>query len=201
MVRLKRKKARPEHVAVPPPPPLPPPPPHIEEAQEFQRAKPRSQSAKREHLRSSLFPDDTASTWDRRKNQGFTTVPRLLGLVMVLIKDKSEKRGDASRVYLDLWLRAYDEGIVLVVHDDDFAYSSGYKGTRALRTWRERMFALQELGFIKIQPRGNTEIGFVLILNPLLVCARLKKEKKVDVEWWNAFVTRAAEVGAVIPSL
>jgi len=121
--------------------------------------------------------------------------------VLVLIKKLSGPAGDASRVYLDLWLRAFDEGFVNVIDDEELAYSSGYTGSRAARSWRERVFTLSELGFIDVKARGNTEVGYVLIWNPLRVCAQLHADGKVDTEWWTSFVGRALDIGAAIPSV
>ncbi len=163
--------------------------------------RPRRKSAAeaRQSLRDTLWPSSEGKTWDRRSNQGFTTVPRLLSLILVAIKDLSGKSGDASRVYLDLWLRAFDEGFVNVLDDEELAYSAGYKGSRATRSWRERMLRLQELGFIDVKPRGNIEIGYVVIWDPLHVCAALYGSGKISHEWWHAFVGRAHEIGATIP--
>lgn len=82
-------------------------------------------------------------------------------------------------------------------------YACGYVGTRAVRTWREHIFTLRDLGFIKVAAKGNREIANILLLNPLSVCADLmKREKiprKIPAEWRNAFVSRASEIGATIP--
>jgi len=73
--------------------------------------------------------------------------------------------------------------------------------TRAVRTWREHIFALSELGFIKVAAAGNREIAHILLLNPLSVCATLHQNtKEVPKEWWTAFVCRASEIGAQLPS-
>lgn len=167
---------------------------------EPKRPRRKSHAEARESLRDSLWPGCEGKIWDRHTNQGFTTVPRLLGLILVLIKDLSSP-GDASRVYLDLWLRSHDEGFLNIVDDEELAYSSGYKGSRAVRSWRERIFVLRELGFIDVKARGNTEVAFVIVWNPLHVCAQLHADGKVDPEWWNAFVGRAADIGAVIPPI
>jgi hypothetical protein len=56
------------------------------------------------------------------------------------------------------------------------------------------------LKFIKTKPAGNREIAYILLLNPLRVCAQMRREKRqrVSEEWWNAFVARAKELGATI---
>jgi len=118
---------------------------------------------------------------------------------MHLIKHLS-KKGNPSLVYFELWARAFDEHIITVIDEDASAYACGYVGTRAVRTWREHIFALCELGFIKVAAQGNREIAHILLLNPLSVCADLFQRKKIPAEWWNAFISRAGEIDATIPS-
>lgn len=114
---------------------------------------------------------------------------------------EQSSKGNPSLVYLELWARSFDEGMVEIVNEDDCAYAAGYRGTRAERTWREHILQLEEVGFIKTKPRGNREIVYVLLLHPLAVCARLYADNRFDVpeEWWTAFVHRVHEIGAKIP--
>jgi hypothetical protein len=120
---------------------------------------------------------------------------------MHLIKRLSPK-GDPSIVYFDLWTRAFDEGTIAVTDEEAFAFSSGYSGTRAVRTWREHVQRLHELRFIEIMPEGNREIAHILLVDPLRLCAELYRAKPnlVTQEWWTAFVRRAGEIGAKVPS-
>ena len=69
--------------------------------------------------------------------------------------------------------------------------------TAAMSCWD----AMSYFGFSREHVRVAT-IGFILLLNPLEVCARLKRmrSKAVSDEWWSAFLKRANEIGAVIPS-
>lgn len=162
----------------------------------------RHPSSKREELRERLWPNGGELVWSRKTNDGFITIPRLLPLVIHLIKQLAPK-GDPGRAYLDLWSRSFDEGIISINDEADCAYSSGYIGNRAVRTWREHILALQELGLISVRPRGNREIGHILLLDPIKVCAKLHKQakSKVPSEWWAAFVERANEIGALLPEL
>lgn len=155
---------------------------------------------KRRELRDQYWPEANERVWDRHSETGFTTVPRLLGLVMVLIQKLSRGKDPAS-VYLDLWLRAFDDAFVQIIDEETLAYASGYEGNRATRTWKERMFVLQELGFIEVKPKGNREFGYIFIPNPLYICVRLKSEGKVPDDWWNEFLSRASEIGAELPEL
>jgi hypothetical protein len=178
----------------------------VESSQGLQgrRRAPSHLAIRRMQLRDSLWPDAAEVTWHRKTNDGFATIPRVLPLVLHLIAILSKKgdgNGNPSSVYLELWAQAPDEMIVTIRDEAMCAYAAGYSGTRAERTWRERLLTLSQLGFVRVKPQGLREIGYVLLLNPLLVCARLRRDKPKDVpeEWWNAFLQRANEVGAKIP--
>jgi hypothetical protein len=167
--------------------------------------RPRAQNRnaqKRTELRESLWPGSRNIVWSRKTNDGFTSIPRLLPLVMHLIKSQSSK-GDPSRVYFELWARAFDEGIVTIGNENDCAFAAGCLGTRALRTWREHILTLQELGFIKVKAQGNREIGHILMMDPLRICCEKQKTnpKAIPEGWWSAFVTRANEIGAKLTTV
>ena len=161
----------------------------------------KTPAEKREELREGLWPGSEHMIWSRHRNDGYTSIPRVLPLILALIQQLCEKE-DPSRVYFDLWARNWDEGIITITDDEEFAYSSGYTSNRAVRSWRERVWKLAELGFIKVQSSGNREIGHILILNPLLVCAQRRAENKSFPDgWWPAFLRRTQEIGAVIPTV
>ncbi len=165
--------------------------------------RPPKPADRRLQLRESLWPGQDERIWSRHYQTGFCTLPRLLPLVMVLIKDLAKKMdgvGDPSLVYLELWSRCFDEGIVTIRDDAECAYMSGYSGTRATRSWRERIDLLQQLGFIETKAAHNREYAHVLLLDPIMVCAELREKGEVADEWWNAFVGRAQEIGASVPS-
>ena len=155
---------------------------------------------KREELREHLWPGSESVVWDRRSNDGFATIPRLLPLIVTLIQSHSQK-GDTSSVYYELWSRSFEEGIVSVTDEEEHAFCAGYTGPRAVRTWRERIESLEKRGFIWVKPSGNRSIGYILILNPLMVAAKIRRENpsKVAERWWTMFVKRASEIGAKIP--
>ena len=90
---------------------------------------------RREELRESLWPGSSSSIWHRKTNNGFITLPRVVPLVMHLIKELCRK-GDPSVVYLELWASGSDEGILTITDENSHAYAAGYAGSRALRTWR-----------------------------------------------------------------
>ncbi len=155
-------------------------------------------AARRREECEKIFGDVADKVWNRKESKGFTTVPRVLPLMLTLIQFTSRKKGNPGRVYLDFWCRAYDEGYVEITDEGDLAYSAGYTGTRAVRSWQENTKQLEEMGFIRIAPRGVRKIGYVLILDPFRVATELKEKGEVPNEWWNAFTSRASKIGAAI---
>lgn len=172
----------------------------IVKSQKPQRKHKVKAAEKREELRELLWPESEQLLWTAKGTAGYTTVPRLMPLILHLIRLLS-KKGDPSSVYFELWARAFGEGIVSINDESICAYAAGYEGTRAVRSWRERILRLKELGFIDVKPQGNREIAHVLIFNPLAVCAKLRAQPSSNVpdEWWTAFAHRASEIGAEIP--
>lgn len=166
------------------------------------RAKAWKLDGKRRALRESLWPGSEAWIWGQEeKNAGYVMLPRLIPLVLVLIRHLSDgaKSGDPSSVYFDLWCRCVSDGIVTVKDEQDCAYSAGYTSNRAVRTWRGHMLQLHELRFILAEKDGNREYGQILLLNPLAVCVRYHEEGKTPEGWWGAFTRRATEIGADLP--
>jgi hypothetical protein len=159
---------------------------------------------KRIALRDSFWPGAAGVVWSKSTAKGYGTIPRILPLVMRLMQDLSAK-GDPSGVYLDLWARDFGEGIITVSNEEDFAYSSGYSGPRAARSWRERIEKLIQLGFIRTKEQGNRDVAHILLLDPYYVCAKLRADGKIPADihasWWSAFVARAQEIKAVIPEI
>lgn len=85
------------------------------------------------------------------------------------------------------------EGIVELSLEEDHAYASGYYGTRATRTWRERMRVLEEVGLIKVHSKGFRKYAYILLVHPTLVIEKLKEEGKVSDEWWSIYRERQIE--------
>ena len=163
-----------------------------------------STDRKQRELRDRLWPEAASWIWDRndKKNKGFATIPRLLPLIMILVKVLAAKgEGDARLAYLELWSRARDNHIISITDEADIAYASNcINQKRSSRTWADHMRVLERLGFILIAPDGVRAIAHILLLNPLAVAARLQKEQKTPAGWWSVFTRRAAEVGAKIPA-
>jgi hypothetical protein len=163
------------------------------------KPKRNRQAKKRQTIRESLWPESEDTFWNRTKNKGFTTIPRVMPLIMRLIDELGDKKRP-SAVYLELWARVFDEGLVSIQNEKEFAFAAGYNGTRAERSMRERLLILVEQGFIKAKRDGLVEYGHILIVNPLQVCVDLNAANKVSEQWWSAFVRRTTEVGAALPN-
>jgi hypothetical protein len=161
----------------------------------------KSPDEKRNAIREKLWPGSEQWAWDRKKSDGFTTVPRLLPWITHLLKHlaSATKTGDPSPAYLELWFRSYDGGLVTIKDEEECAYAAGYSSTRAFRTWSEHMANLVNFEFILAYRDGNREFGQVLLLNPLAVAAKHHHDGKIPPHWWSSFVRRAEEIGADIP--
>jgi len=153
---------------------------------------------KRRQVRDELWPNAEMVTWYRKREKGFATIPRTLSLMMTLIKHLA-KKGDPSRAYLDLWARVSDDGLVVVGDEAEFAISSGYiEGTRHVRTWNEHMNTLEELGFIVSRPKSGRKHGYILLLHPHRVIARIQnRQPDLIPPWWlQSYRERVREIGS-----
>jgi hypothetical protein len=159
---------------------------------------------RRQGLRDQLWPGEADNLWHRTTEDGYSTIPRTLPLVMTLIDQQKDKGRDISRVYFDLWCRQMDDSFVEVTDEESFAYSSGFTTTgRNVRSWRERIEMLRDLGFIGVQPNGSRKYGYILLHHPHRIVLGLKEQGKIKVgdPWWGAFSKRASEIGAELPTL
>jgi hypothetical protein len=73
-------------------------------------------------------------------------------------------------------------------HEADHAYAAGYEGTRAVRTWQERMKVLEAAGFIRTIDVGNQKYKYIAIVHPTTAVQKLRDAKRVPDKWWNAYV-------------
>jgi hypothetical protein len=161
---------------------------------------PNKAALRRRTLRDQLWSGVGDGLWHRTTEDGFSTVPRTLPLVMTLIDDLKGKGRDISRVYFDLWCRQLDDSFVEVTDEEAFAYSSGYSTPgRNVRSWRERIETLRELGFVSVQPNGSRKYGYILLHHPHRVVLQLRAQGRVGEAWWGAFSKRANEIGAELP--
>lgn len=149
-------------------------------------------------IRSQLWPDVPEShVWNRKKNKGFTTIPRTLPLLMIILDSLAEKGKPVSSVYLDLWCRANDQAVVKIHgNTDQMAHSSGFSGQRAVTSWRSRLETIRKLGFIKTAAGPGGANSNALLLNPHIVLQKYREEGKIDEADWNSLTERAVTAGA-----
>lgn len=151
------------------------------------------------NVRNTFWPDiDETLIWNRKRDHGFTTIPRTLPLIG-RIMDQMSKGKPVFMTYLALWSRVFDEGIVEIAHPRELAYESGFAGERQESTWIARMRILVEQGFIRAAESHFGEFGYVLLLNPYYVVRKLFEDGKIQRELYLAFERRADEIGALIP--
>ena len=161
-------------------------------------AKKKTKSAsRREEYRKEFFKDLKLWTGDE---DGWFKAPRTLPLLLALISSKQIKgkgTSDLASTYLELWSRHMGEGIIEMKHELDHAFAAGYEGSRALRTWQERMKALEQLGLIRTTPVGNERYKFVALIHPTEVLKELYADKKIPQAWLGAYRSRIIETKEV----
>jgi len=151
---------------------------------------------KLEELRDQLFPGSANEIWDRNIHDGYSTIPRTIGLMLTLLEELADKGKNVSRVYSELWFRTTDCKLVEVDDEFDVAYASGL----SVRRWKERIDILEKLGFIKVAPNGVKKYGYVFLPNPNDVAVALRKKGRVSNQWWGAYAKRCSKIGYKLPT-
>lgn len=132
--------------------------------------------------------------WTGEDEKGWFRAPRTLPLVLQLLGSKQLSGNiDPSSVYLELLARHIDNGVVEMAHEADHAFAAGYVGSRAVRTWQERMKILENLGFIRTKKIGNQRFKYVLIVHPTVAIQRLYETKRISTQWWETYRARQIE--------
>lgn len=145
-------------------------------------------------LRAAHFPEVTdEQLWHRKRNHGFTTLPRTLPIIMNII-DAQSKNKPAGRTYLGLWMRTFDEAFIIIENPMSFAAEAGFTGERAVTSWKDRMTKLKDLGFIDARPGSSGDFHYVLLYNP----HKIVRAHRADISqrYFMQIIDRAAEIGA-----
>src|ERR1051325_7567217 len=152
--------------------------------------KPSSSTIRRETLRKEFWPN--VEPWTGIDEKGWFRAPRTLSLILELLTSKTinEKQQDVTRVYIELWARHIDSGMIEMVEHVRHAYAAGYRGPRAVRTWLERMKVLEESGFIKAKEAEGQRYKYVLLVHPTIAVQRLREAGKIEAEWWDSYRAR-----------
>jgi hypothetical protein len=132
--------------------------------------------------------------WNRKTNDGYTTVPRTMPLVMQVI-DAQTKGQPAGHTLFCLWARSPDHPLLTIENPAIFASEAGFFGERAVDTWRRRMKQLQALGFIMPKAGPSGDFHYVLLLNPNASVECLRTHGKVQDVLYSRFIERLADVG------
>lgn len=157
--------------------------------------KPNAILARQLLVRAKLWPDITDEMlWGGKDAQGFAMVPRTMPLMMSIMDDLSGKGFPVGQTYFELWSRLREEGFLTLNRPEEMAFHAGFSGQRALRTWKDRVRRLAELGFINVKPGPLGDLSYAIFLNPYHVLKR--HADKVNAAKWQALVIRALEIGA-----
>lgn len=144
----------------------------------------------------AYFPDmPDAWMWRRKKNDGFTTVPRTLPIVMQAV-DAQSKNQPAGHALFCLWARSPDHPLVTIENPTIFAAEAGFIGERAVDTWRRRMKSLERLGLIRTKKGAAGDFHYVLLLNPNAAMEWMHRQNLVQETVYARFVDRLLEIGA-----
>ena len=136
-----------------------------------------------------------AWVWGRKTNDGYTTSPRTLPIVMQAI-DAVSKGQPAGHTLFCLWARAPDHPLVTIENPATFAAEAGFSGERAVDTWRKRMKRLKELSLMLTKPGATGEFHYVLLLNPNVAMEYMRRKNMVQDGLYARFKDRLIEVGA-----
>ncbi len=146
--------------------------------------------------RSKLWPELTDAMLWNMDNEGWVALPRLMPLMMSIMDDLSDKGFPISRTYLEMWARLREEQFLTLNRPEEMAFHAGFEGQRALRTWKDRVQRLANLGFIGLVPGPLGDLSYAVFYNPYHVIKRAYLARRVQERKWQALVVRANEVSA-----
>lgn len=135
--------------------------------------------------------------WNRKRDAGFISIPRVLPIAMQAIDDHAPKGSPAGHTLFCLWARSPDHVMVTIPHPATMAAEAGFRGLRAADTWRKRMKVLRDLGFIMSKKGPSGEFHYVLLMNPIAFVERMHQNGDVQVELYSLFLERLADMGAL----
>ena len=133
--------------------------------------------------------------WRRKTNDGYTTIPRTIPIVMQAI-DMQSKGQPAGHTLFCLWTRSPDHPLITIENTATFASEAGFIGERAVDTWRRRMKKLRELSFIKTKPGPSGEFHYVLLLNPNIAMEWMRGNNLIQDGLYSRFIERVIDIGA-----
>ena len=160
------------------------------------KAKRLNMTERAQKLMEVHFPGFSAPwVWNRKVNDGYTTMPRTMPIVMQAIDEKT-KGQPAGHTLFCLWSRSPDHAVVTIENPATFACEAGFYGERAVDTWRKRMKKLRDLQFIQTKPGSSGEFHYVLLINPNAAMEWMRSSGFVQDGLYARFQDRAIEIGA-----
>lgn len=144
--------------------------------------------------RAKIWPDLNPDEVWRMENEGWVAMPRLMPLMMSIMDEMSGKGYPVSRTYLELWSRLREEQFLTLNRPEEMAFHSGFEGQRALRTWKDRIQRLGDLGFIGLADGPLGPLSYAVVYNPYYVIKRAQLAGEVSERKWQALVIRANEL-------
>jgi hypothetical protein len=149
-------------------------------------------SEKRNKFRKQYWPKEDPWTGEE---DGWFKAPRTLPLLLVLLKTKALRGKESpATTYLELLSHHYGGGLIELRAESEHAHAAGFTGARAVRSWKERIAALEKIGFIKTQGLGAQKLKYVLLMHPVNVVERLRSAGELDGDWWETYRARQFEV-------
>ncbi len=145
-------------------------------------------------IRAKLWPELNPKMLWSMDSDGWVAVPRLMPLMMSIMDDLSGKGYPVSRTYLETWARLRDEQFLTLNRPEEMAFHAGFEGQRALRTWKDRVQRLANLGFIGLKPGPLGDLSYAVFFNSYHVVKRAYLNGDVQERKWQALVVRANEV-------
>lgn len=161
--------------------------------------KQRSILQRQLEARAKLWPDLNAEELWTIDNEGWAPLPRLMPLMMSIMDDMSGKGYPVSRTYLELWSRLREERFLTLNRPEEMAFHAGFEGQRALRTWKDRVQRLHDLGFIELKDGPLGDLSYAVFYNPYYVIKRAHLNEKVQDRKWQALIIRANELSIFDP--
>ncbi|MBW1941037.1 MAG: hypothetical protein JRI28_06660 [Deltaproteobacteria bacterium] len=148
---------------------------------------------RRDRLFPNLKPREIWN-WAEDEVKGFATIPRTLPYIFRFMD--AEAKYPLSSTYFALWCRLWDaSGFIKMPNQSEMAMEAGFGGQRKISTWKSRMKELEALGFIKTQPLGDEQLGYVFIRNPYQVIKERNLKEK-DQGLYNALFERTEAIKA-----
>jgi hypothetical protein len=158
-------------------------------------------AGKRAALRESLWPKSKGKIWPPPKGEngakgegGWARVPRTISAISRAFAEES-KGVDLLGTYIELLARTPEEGIVEIASEEEHAVLAGFAANpRGVKSWRTRIRALEELGFIRVFAETRP-IGFVVMVHPTQAMQALRNKKRVSDAVWAQFSRIAIDTG------